>query len=60
MSYGKILIIMAVTIAVLGCTTERTSKLEGKFGHWIYRGSSTFKPVFQCVEKFAPHQNKEC
>ena len=60
MSYGKIIIIVAVAFAILGCTTEGTSKLEGKYGHWIYRGSSTFPQVFQCVETFKPHQNKQC
>ena len=60
MSYGKIIIIVAVTFAIFGCTTEKTSKLEGKYGHWIYRGSSTFDQIFQCVEIFKPHKNKEC
>ena len=60
MSYGKILIIVAFTITILGCTTERKHELEGKYGHWKYRGSSTFPQVFQCVETFKPHQNKEC
>ena len=60
MSYGKILIIVAYTFAILGCTTERTNELEGKYGHWKYRGSSTFPQIFQCVETFKPHKNKEC
>ena len=60
MSYGKILIIVACTITILGCTTERTSKLEGQYGHWKYKGSSTFPQVFQCVQEFKPHQNKQC
>ena len=60
MSYGKIIIIVAYTFAILGCTTERTNELEGKYGHWKYRGSSTFPQIFQCVETFKPHQNKEC
>ena len=59
MSYGKI-IIVAFTFAILGCTTEGTSKTKATYGHWIYRGSSTFNQVFQCVEEFEPHQNKEC
>ena len=59
MFYGKI-IIVAFTFAILGCTTEGTSKTKGTYGHWIYRGSSTFNQVFQCVEEFAPHKNKEC
>jgi hypothetical protein len=58
MFYGKIIIIMAFTVTVFGCTG--TSKKEGLYGHWIYRGSSTFKQVFQCVDKFEPHQNHEC
>ena len=60
MSYGKIIIIVAFTFAILGCTTERTNKLEGKYGHWIYSGSSTFPQIFQCVETFKPHKNTEC
>ena len=60
MSYGKIIIIVASAVAILGCTTEGTSNLEGKYGHWKYRGSSTFPQIFQCVETFKPHQNKEC
>jgi len=59
-TYGKVLIIVAFTFAILGCTTEGTSKTKGTYGHWIYRGSSTFNQVFQCVEEFAPHKNKEC
>ena len=59
-TYGKIFIIMAITFAIFGCTTEETSKTEPKYGHWIYRGSSTFDQIFQCVEIFEPHQNKEC
>ena len=60
MSYGKIIIIVASAVAILGCTTERTNELEGKYGHWKYTGSSTFPQVFQCVQEFKPHQNKEC
>ena len=60
MFYVKILIIMAFTFTILGCTTEGTSKLEGKYGHWKYKGSSTFPQVFQCVQEFKPHQNKQC
>ena len=60
MSYGKITFIMAFTFAILGCTTERTNDLEGKYGHWKYKGSSTFPQVFQCVQEFKPHQNKQC
>ena len=57
MTYGKIIIIVAFTVTVFGCTG--TTK-EGLYGHWIFRGSSTFKQVFQCVDKYEPHQNKEC
>ena len=60
MSYGKIIIIVASAVAILGCTTERTNDLEGKYGHWKYTGSSTFKQIFQCVDKFKPHQDKQC
>ena len=60
MSYGKIIIIVAVAFAILGCITEGTSKLEGKYGHWKYRGSSTFPQIFQCVDRFKPHQDQPC
>ena len=60
MFYGKIIIIVAFTFAILGCTTERKHDLEGKYGHWKYKGSSTFPQVFQCVQEFKPHQNKQC
>ena len=60
MSYGKIIIIVVVTFAIFGCTTKETSKTKPKYGHWIYRGSSTFDQIFQCVEIFEPHQNKDC
>ena len=59
MSYGKI-IIVACTFAILGGTSERTDDLKGKYGHWKFKGSSTFPQVFQCVETFKPHQNKQC
>ena len=49
-----------ITLVLIGCTTEGTSKTKATYGHWIYRGSSTFNQVFQCVEEFEPHQNKEC
>ena len=58
MFYVKIFI-MAFTVTVLfGCTGTNTK--EGLYGHWIYRGSSTFPQIFQCVDKFEPHQNHEC
>ena len=49
---------MAFTVTVFGCTG--TSKKEDLYGHWIFRGSSTFQQDFQCVDKFEPHQNREC
>ena len=60
MSYGKIIIIVASTVAILGCTTKGTNDLEGKYGHGKYRGSSTFPQIFQCVDKFKPHQDQPC
>ena len=55
----KFFLIM-IALVLIGCTTEGTSKTKATYGHWIYRGSSTFNQVFQCVEEFEPHQNKEC
>jgi hypothetical protein len=53
-------LILMFALVLIGCTTEETSKTKPKYGHWIYRGSSTFDQIFQCVELFEPHQNKEC
>ena len=60
MFYGKFLIVLVFTITVLGCTNEKTSTSKEKFGHWKYKGSSTFEQRFQCVEKFMPRQNIQC
>ena len=49
-----------IALVLIGCTTEGTSTKKGRFGHWIYSGSSTFPQVFQCVETFKPHKNTEC
>ena len=54
----KFFLIM-IALILIGCSSKGTST-ERKYGHWIYQGSSTFKPVFQCVDEFAPHQNREC
>ena len=60
MFYGKIIIIVAFTFTIFGCTTEGTSTSKTKYGHWKYKGSSTFPQIFQCVQEFKPHQNKQC
>ena len=49
-----------IALILIGCSSKSTNELEGKYGHWKYRGSSTFPQIFQCVDKFEPHQNKEC
>ena len=55
----KVFLIM-IALILIGCSSKGTSTKEGLYGHWKYRGSSTFPQVFQCVETFKPHQNKEC
>ena len=55
----KVFLIM-IALILIGCSNKGTSTKEGLYGHWKYRGSSTFPQVFQCVETFKPHQNKEC
>jgi len=52
--------LLMIALVLIGCSSSQTSTNEGKYGHWIYSGSSTFPQVFQCVEIFKPHQNKEC
>ena len=54
----KFFLIM-IALILLGCSSKGTST-EGKYGHWIFRGSSTFPQMFQCVDKLEPHQDKEC
>ena len=53
---GRIIKLFIIVFMLMGCTSIK----EGKYGHWIFRGSSTFNQVFQCVEEYKPHQDKEC
>ncbi len=55
----KYFIFMFVLI-LIGCSSKEVGSMEGMFGHWKYRGSSTFPQVFQCVKPFKPFINKEC
>jgi len=50
--------LLMIAFILLSCSSKEIGKAT--YGHWIYRGSSTFQQVFQCVEEFPPHQNKEC
>jgi hypothetical protein len=52
--------ILIIALILIGCSSKEAGTNEGKYGHWIFRGSSTFQQIFQCVDKFEPHQNKEC
>ena len=52
--------LLIIVLVLIGCTPEGTSQKEAKYGHWIFRGSATFKQIFQCVDEFKPHQNQEC
>ena len=49
-----------VALMLIGCTNEKTSTSKEKFGHWKYKGSSTFEQRFQCVQQFMPRQNINC
>jgi len=51
--------LVMIGFILLSCSSKDTNT-KSKYGHWIYRGSSTFQQVFQCVEEFEPHQDKEC
>ena len=52
--------LMIIAFLLIGCSSKSTNELEGKYGHWKYRGSSTFKQIFQCVDPFKPHQDQSC
>ena len=50
----RILILIAlVIVGSSGCSTGK------KIGHWVDTYPRDFS-VWQCVESFAPHRNKEC
>ena len=51
--------LIMIALILIGCSSKETST-ERKYGHWIFRGSSTFQQMFQCVDKYKPHQDKEC
>ena len=55
---GRIVKLFIIVFMLMGCTS--TSIKDDRYGHWIFRGSSTFQQVFQCVDKLEPHQDKEC
>ena len=50
------LLILAIAFLLSACTS--TGKGE-KFGYWLdmYPGNVA---IWQCVDTFAPHNNKEC
>ena len=52
--------LIMIALVWIGCSNKSINKLEGNYGHWKYRGSSTFPQIFQCVDKFKPHQDQEC
>ena len=52
--------LVMIALVLIGCSSKSTNELEGNYGHWKYRGSSTFPQIFQCVDKFKPHQDQEC
>ena len=52
--------LVIIALVLIGCSSKEVRSMEGMFGHWKYRGSSTFPQIFQCVEPFTPYRNKEC
>ena len=52
--------IFMFVLMLIGCSNKEVGSMEGMFGHWKYRGSSTFPQIFQCVDKFKPHQDQPC
>ena len=52
--------VLMFALMLIGCTNEKTSTSKEKFGHWKYKGSSTFEQRFQCVQQFMPRQNINC
>jgi len=52
--------LIMIALILIGCSSKETSTNEGKYGHWKFKGSSTFQQIFQCVDKFEPHQDQEC
>ena len=52
--------ILMFAFMLIGCSSKEVGSMEGMFGHWKYRGSSTFPQIFQCVDKFKPHQDQPC
>ena len=52
--------ILMFALMLIGCTNGKTSTSKAKYGHWKYKGSSTFEQRFQCVEQFMPRQNINC
>jgi len=49
-----------IALVLIGCSSKEVRPMEGMFGHWKYRGSSTFPQIFQCVDRFKPHQDQPC
>ena len=60
MSLAGRIIIVALMVTMLGCASKGSGTKEAKYGHWKFKGSSTFPQIFQCVQEFKPHQNKQC
>jgi hypothetical protein len=51
---------LSVVFFICACANDGSNTSKEKYGHWKFKGSSTFPQIFQCVETFKPHQNKEC
>ena len=51
---------LAIVFSFCACAKDGSSTAKAKYGHWKYKGSSTFEQRFQCVEQFMPRQNINC
>ena len=51
---------LVMLLALYSCANDGSSTSKAKYGHWKYKGSSTFEQRFQCVEQFMPRQNINC
>ena len=52
---------LVMLLALYSCANDGATTSKAKYyGHWKYKGSSTFEQRFQCVEQFMPRQNINC
>ena len=52
---------LVMLLALYSCANDGATTSKAKYyGHWKYKGSSTFEQKFQCVQQFMPRQNINC